>query len=155
MYARCNTAEAAQRKFSVKSLWRSSGRATEPAFLSYEGLKWNKKFKLVVSESPQTKVSKTKLSAFCAGATRHSDWLIDFADVLVFDRGFTTYEPDCKTWIHKDLQGGEGLPPPTLPFAHARKSMPLPSFCAPQRLQRVKPPKTAQVFYLRLTSRGA
>ena len=71
--ARCNTAEAAERKFAIKSLWRVGGRAGEPAFLSFEGLKWNIRFGTVVAEAPQSKPSKLKLAAFVAGACRHSE----------------------------------------------------------------------------------
>ena len=59
-YARANTKEAAGRKLSLKSLWRAAGRAGEPAFLSYEGFRWNTTFDTITTESPQSKPSKLK-----------------------------------------------------------------------------------------------
>ena len=101
--SRCNTAEAADRKFAIKTLWRVGGRAGEPAFLSLEGLEWNTRFGTVVAEAPQSKPSKLKLTAFVAGASRHFDWLLDFADALIWDRGFRKFDPNVKTWLHDDL----------------------------------------------------
>lgn len=43
-FARADTSEAAARKLAVKTLWRSAGRASEPAALSYKTLRWNSKF---------------------------------------------------------------------------------------------------------------
>lgn len=53
-------AEAAERKHSLKVLWRASGRASEPADLSYTTLKWNTHFDCAACESPQSKPSKMK-----------------------------------------------------------------------------------------------
>ena len=104
-YARANSKEAATRKLAIKTLWRSAGRAGEPAMLSWEGIKWNDLFKTPVMESPQSKGSKIKFVTFVAGFDHHSDWLIDVGDMLVFDRGFTQYDPDVKTWLLPELQG--------------------------------------------------
>ena len=47
-----------------------------------------------------------RLVIFVAGSCAHSDWLIDFADMLVLDRGGTEYNSDEKTWLLPELQGG-------------------------------------------------
>ena len=40
---RANTAEAASRKLAIKTLWRTGGRAGEPGFLSYGGLRYERR----------------------------------------------------------------------------------------------------------------
>ena len=54
---------------------------------------------------PQIKPSKLKIACFVAAPDRHGDWLLDFGDVLVLDKGNTLYNPDVKTWLFPDLQG--------------------------------------------------
>jgi hypothetical protein len=44
-FSRANTAEAAARKLAVKTLWRSTGRPSEPSHITYSTLAWNTKFK--------------------------------------------------------------------------------------------------------------
>ena len=130
-YARANTKGAAGRKLSLKSLWRAAGRAGEPAFLSYEGFRWNTTFDTITTESPQSKPSKLKyfsrvklppphplsvthplaawllrLVIFVAGDCAHSDWIIDLADLLVLDRGGTEYNSEVKTPLLPELQSG-------------------------------------------------
>lgn len=100
-----NTAESAERKLAIKTLWRAAGRAGEPAFLSYEGLRWNELHKTAVVESPQSKPSKLKFIPFVAGETRHADWLLDFGDHLVLQRGSLIYDSEAKTWLLGSLQG--------------------------------------------------
>ena len=89
-FAKANTEEAADRKLAVKTLWASSGRAAEPGHLSYGGLRWNRLHRIGTIESPQSKPSKLKHVAFVAGVDRHSDWLLDFGDHLVFKHGRIT-----------------------------------------------------------------
>jgi hypothetical protein len=57
------SAEAAARKFAIKSIWRAAGRASEPADLNYNTLKWNVLFGTAVIESIQSKSSKFKVSS--------------------------------------------------------------------------------------------
>jgi hypothetical protein len=85
--ARADHAEAAMRKLCIKTAWRCAGRGGESGFISYGGLKWNDMHGTTVVEAPQSKSSKLKFVPFVAGADRHSDWLLDFADYLVFLRG--------------------------------------------------------------------
>ena len=79
------------RKLCIKTAWRCAGRGGESGtgFISYGGLKWNDMHGTTVVEASQSKSSKLKFVPFVAGADRHSDWLLDFADYryLVFLRG--------------------------------------------------------------------
>ena len=54
-YARADHKEAADRKLAIKTLWYSAGRASEPGFLSYDGLRWNELHQTAVIESFQSK----------------------------------------------------------------------------------------------------
>lgn len=74
-----DTAEAATRKFAIKTIWRAAGRASEPADLNYNSLKWNALFQTAVIESIQSKVGKFKFVMFPAGQDRHADWLLGSA----------------------------------------------------------------------------
>jgi len=69
--SKVNTAEAAERKLAVITLWRMAGRAGEPAFLSFEGLQWNRLHGTPCMECPQSKPSKLKFVPFVAGADRY------------------------------------------------------------------------------------
>ena len=107
-YSKANTQEAAQRKFAIKSGWRCCGRTNEPSFLNYDSLKHDKNIGAPVIESIQSKSSKVKLSIFVAGVDRHSCWLLDFGDALVFDHGKNVYNNGEPCWLHPDLQSGAG-----------------------------------------------
>jgi hypothetical protein len=48
-----------------------AGRAGEPAFLSFEGLQWNRLHGTPCMECPQSKPSKLKFVPFVAGADRY------------------------------------------------------------------------------------
>ena len=41
-YARSDCSEGAGRKLAIKALWYSAGRASEPGYLTYGGLVWNR-----------------------------------------------------------------------------------------------------------------
>ena len=100
------------RKLALKSLWMLAGRSGEPGLLSFEGMRWNVLFGTVCIESPQVKPSKLKLGCMVAGVDRHSDWLLDVGDHLLFDRGMTQYDSDKKTWLLPEVGQGAGPPPP-------------------------------------------
>eukprot|EP00966_Prymnesium_polylepis_P196104 4544628-Prymnesium_polylepis.1 len=73
-FALAGTAEAAQRKLAVKTLWRGAGRPIEVGFyINLAGMRYDALIKAPVFEIPQTKTSKYKLLPFLAGATRHND----------------------------------------------------------------------------------
>ena len=110
-FARADTAEAAARKLAIKTIWRAAGRAGEPGALAYGGLKWNMLFECAVIESPQSKPSKLKFVTFPAGVCRHSDFLLDFGDNLVFQaremqHANMVYAADETAWLLPSLQGG-------------------------------------------------
>ena len=65
--ARADHAEASARAFAIITIWRAAGRASEPAHLSFNGLRWNALFQTATIESPQSKPSKLKYVVFCAG----------------------------------------------------------------------------------------
>ena len=88
-FARANTREAAEHKLAVKTLWRTTGRASEPKFLSYNNMKWNAVFLTPICQAPQSKPSKVKYAVFVAGATREDDWLLDWGDHIVFESRFS------------------------------------------------------------------
>ena len=84
-FAQADTAEAAARKLAVKTCWRACGRAAEPSALNYNSMVWNVKFQCAAMQSPQSKTSKCKYVVFPSGICRHSDWMLDFGDNLVFE----------------------------------------------------------------------
>ena len=59
-YSLLNTADAAARKLSICSLWRSAGRPGEPKHLNYNSLRWNRGEQTPEIESFQSKPSKMK-----------------------------------------------------------------------------------------------
>ena len=103
--------EAAERKHAIKVLWRASGRAGEPTALSYNTLKWHAHFDCAAVESPQLKPSKMKFVLFPAGACRHSDYMIDFGDLLCFQSRDSSGTPEMAyadgetAWLCPSLQG--------------------------------------------------
>lgn len=101
--ARANTQEGARRKFGIKTLWAVCGRGMEPGLLSLEGMRWNELFECVAIESAQSKPSKLKFALFMAGVDHLSDWVLDFADMLVWERGNREYSADLKTWLLPEL----------------------------------------------------
>ena len=86
-WAKDGTLEGAERKLAVKTLWRAGGRGGEAACIALTGIKWNHLHSTPCLECPQPKTSKLKLIPYVAGIDRHSDWLIDFGDVLTLRRG--------------------------------------------------------------------
>ena len=56
-----NTLESCKRALALMSLWRSAGRASEPAYLHYDAFTWNSLHKTPVIEMPQSKSSKCKM----------------------------------------------------------------------------------------------
>ena len=107
-FARAGTKEAAERKLATKMLWVAAGRAGEPALMSYEGMRWNTNFNTITIESPQSKPAKLKMVLIVAGNDRHADWVLDFGDYLCFDRGFTHFNADQKTWLLPNLLNTNG-----------------------------------------------
>ena len=101
--ARANTKEGARRKFGIKTLWAACGRGGEPGMLSLEGMRWNELLECVAVESPQSKPSKLKFAVFMAGADHLSDWVLDFGDMLVWEKGNRTFSADTKTWLLPEL----------------------------------------------------
>lgn len=104
--ARANTKEAADRKLAIKTLWRSSGRASEPSYMSYEGVKWDPLHKSPFVECPQAKPSKVKLIPFVSGVDRHADWFIDYGDSLILDRGKMGVGEHIN-WLITDIGGAK------------------------------------------------
>lgn len=72
-YAIADTPEAAVRKLTIKMLTQAAGRTSEVAWLALSGMSWDAHFNCVVVLVPQSKTSKIKYIAFCAGVDRHSD----------------------------------------------------------------------------------
>ena len=103
--SKVDTPEAAERKLAIQTVWRTAGRAGEPAFLSFEGLQWNLLHGAPCFECPQSKPSKLKFVPLVAGATRHEDWTLQFGDDLVLQRGRMMYDSAVKTWLLQFLQG--------------------------------------------------
>jgi hypothetical protein len=104
-FARVNHKEAADRKLAVTTLWYSTGRASEPGFLAYSGLKWNALHDAGAIESFQSEPSKLKFVVFIAAPTRHCNWSLDFADHLIFDRGMTNYVEGERSHLLPELAG--------------------------------------------------
>ena len=96
--------KAAKRKLAIKTTFRACGRASEGGFLSYDKLWFDKVFKTPFQQVPQSKTSKVKLIPFVAGASRHSDWSLDWADWMILDQGRTIYAPG-DAWINPDIHG--------------------------------------------------
>ena len=107
---RCDHKEAADRALAIQTLWYSAGRASEPGYLAYEGLRWNTLHSCAVIESFQSKPSKLKFVPFLAAPDRHSDWMLSYGDHLVFDHGQTRYSDgeQGKNWLLPELGGTSG-----------------------------------------------
>ena len=103
--ARANTKESADRKFAMKTLFRVCGRASEVGYITLDGLQYDTFFKCAFAECQQSKSAKLKFIPFIAGCTRHSDWLIDWADALIMDRGRTVYSLGEPAWLAPAVQG--------------------------------------------------
>lgn len=104
-FARANTPEAAQRKLACKTLWRCSGRASEPGKIELTDFRWNELFDCAVAQAPQQKVSKTKQIPLIAGVDRHADWVLDFGDDLCLQRGAMIYDSDATSYLLPELSG--------------------------------------------------
>jgi hypothetical protein len=100
-----NTLESCKRALALMSLWRSAGRASEPAYLHYDAFTWNSLHKTPVIEMPQSKSSKCKMIPFMAGAHYHFCWLTTFGDYMAMLRGPIEYEADKPNFLLPDLQG--------------------------------------------------
>ena len=100
-----NTLESSKRALALMSLWRSAGRASEPAYLHYDAFTWNSLHKTPVIEMPQSKSSKCKMIPFMAGAHHHFCWLTTFGDYMAMLRGPIEYEEDKPNFLLPDLQG--------------------------------------------------
>ena len=100
---KANSAEAARRKFAIKTLWVLCGRGGEPALLAYESMRWNALLNCVSGEADQSKTSKSKYFCFIAGVDHLSDWAIDFGDALVWEKGARKFNADKKMWLFPDL----------------------------------------------------
>ena len=81
-YARANTPESAVRKFSIAHLWSAAGRSSEAAFCNLDGMQWDTLHQCVFVEYAQIKVSRVKLIACVAGATRHLCWFLNLANYI-------------------------------------------------------------------------
>ena len=68
----------------------------------------NTNFNTITIESPQSKPAKLKMVLIVAGNDRHADWVLDFGDYLCFDRGFTHFNADQKTWLLPNLLNANG-----------------------------------------------
>ena len=110
-FAQADTFEAAERKFSIKTLWRAGGRASEPGAMSLNSLRWNRLHSAASIESPQSKPSKMKWVIFLAGVNRHADWMLDLGDYLCFlsresdQHKNLVYPSDETAWLVPELQG--------------------------------------------------
>jgi len=110
-FAQADTFEAAERKFSIKTLWRAGGRASEPGAMSLNSLRWNRLHSAASIESPQSKPSKMKWVIFLAGVNRHADWMLDLGDYLCFLSRESdvhknlVYPSDETAWLVPELQG--------------------------------------------------
>ena len=87
-YARANTPESAVRKFSIAHLWSAAGRSSEAAFCNLDGMQWDTLHQCVFVEYAQIKVSRVKLIACVAGATRHLCWFLNLADYMAVGHRF-------------------------------------------------------------------
>ena len=96
--------EAVVRKLGITSVQRTAGRSSEIAFLTFDSLRWDPHFELVFIEVPQPKTHKVKVIAFAAGAHRHNDWFVDFADFLMLASDVRVYDPDEAPWFFPELQ---------------------------------------------------
>ena len=125
--------ESARRKFELTSLWQSAGRSTEVLFLStrthnslqfsprprslmllsvtpqiswitLENMEYDSYFKQLIASTPQSKVSKTKLVFFAAGADRHSCWFLAFGDALTMEVFNAPHDPVEADWLFSALR---------------------------------------------------
>ena len=78
--------------------------------MSYNTLVYNTLHQSASVESPQSKPAKPKHVVFPAGVDRHSDWLVDFGDNLVFQSRDATGSPN--------MVYAEGDAAPLLPDVH-------------------------------------
>ena len=120
---KANSAEAARRKFAIKTLWVLCGRGGEPALLAYESMRWNALLNCVSGEADQSKTSKSKYFCFIAGVDHLSDWAIDFGDALVWEKGARKFNADTKTWLFPDLYQAKS---PTTTISEYMKAMQAP-----------------------------
>ena len=95
--------EAAQRKFSLKTLWQAAGRSSEVAWTTVDGMQWDDHFKCVIIEVPQGKAGKVKLIMLLVGLTAHDCWFIDFADYLAIGPRLL-HDDDGANWLMPHLQ---------------------------------------------------
>lgn len=102
-YAIADTPEAAVRKLTIKMLIQAAGRTSEVAWLTTSGMSWDDHFHCVVVAVPQSKVSKVKFIAFCAGVDRHSDFFVDLGDKLALEKR-PIFDEDDVAWLVPELQ---------------------------------------------------
>jgi hypothetical protein len=82
-YAKCGTPEALRRWLVLLTVQRVAGRSSEVANLDQRALRVDNVNQCVFGVMDQSKLSKTKPVVFVAGADRHCDWFLAFADHMV------------------------------------------------------------------------
>ena len=66
---------------------------------------WDAFFSSAWCEVPQSKSSKLKYAVFMAGKDRLTDWMLDYGDYLVMDKGRTTYDPNGSNFLIPEIAG--------------------------------------------------
>lgn len=102
--SKVGSAEASIRKIIINTLYRSVGRSSEVAWLTWDGFEWDPYFQCAFVEVPQQKTSKFKFIPIAAGIDRHCDWFLDLGDFLVLQHNRSIYNPCGAAWIFPDLQ---------------------------------------------------
>ena len=128
--ARMATPAAAMRKMGLKTLYYTCGRSGETRCISLEGLDWDWDAECLAADVSEFKVGKAKLIAIVAGANRHLDWFLDYADYLVLQQSKPVFTDDERAWLMHELHqtecSAEVHPPPHSPHTLARASPPPP-----------------------------
>jgi len=104
-YAKKNDGEAARRKLVLATLQRSAGRSSEVAWITWDGLEWDRHFTCLKMEVPMLKTAKVNIIVVCAGKDRHSDWFASLGDFLTVSANRTMYDDSAATWLFPFLHG--------------------------------------------------
>ena len=100
--AREGSSKSYLRKLGLAQTFFVAGRASEGAWLSWNGLTWDAHFNCLVVEVPQSKVAKEKLVALVPGASRHDDWFLAFGDYMVVVHD-AVYDPDGHNFLIPEI----------------------------------------------------
>ncbi|KAJ8599134.1 hypothetical protein CTAYLR_008284 [Chrysophaeum taylorii] len=102
-YARKGSQESAKRIHTIHGLWMAGARSSEPRWMALGNVgRFDVQFNAWFITVPQSKVSKTKLTAWIAGNGWERCILTSFADNMVLNR-LEVQEDDGTRWLFPDL----------------------------------------------------